>query len=163
MKQKLSAYKPQLYQWVFIALLLFVSFLYSYHQTLSLRPQSIHQWRQCDCLSITMNYYMEDRNFLEPSIHRIGECDNGKTISEFPIIYYTVAQLWKVFGYHEWISRLVNCLFLFAGLFALFKLCEDILQHSVWAISQRLWFSPPPFWCIMATTLWRMFQHLVSP
>src|ERR1019366_7525126 len=77
-------------------------------------------------------------------IHRIGLCDNGKTVSEFPIIYYTIAKLWKVFGYHEWIFRLMNTLILFSALFALFKFYEDVLKNSVWAIMITLFFFTSP-------------------
>jgi len=45
------------------------------------RPQSIHQWRQCDCLSITMNYFQDNNSFFEPSIHHLANDGTGKTIS----------------------------------------------------------------------------------
>ncbi len=144
MLKNLQSYNPKGYQWLFIGLLAITSFAYSYHKIIKMGPASIHQWRQSDCLSITMNYYMENRDFLDSSVHRIGLCDNGKTVSEFPIIYYTVAKLWKVFGYHEWIFRLMNTLILFSALFALFKFCEDVLKNSVWAIMITLFFFTSP-------------------
>ena len=119
---------------IFIFLLIAISFLYNYHQILMYRPYSIHQWRQADCLSITMNYYMEGRNFFEPKIHWLCDGKDGKTISEFPIIYYTVAQLWKVFGHREFIFRLINILIVFTGLFCLFRLLTGILSDAFWAI-----------------------------
>jgi hypothetical protein len=131
---KLSSYNPKVYQWVFIVLLGISSFFYLYPKIISLPPQSIHQWRQSDCLSITLNYFMEDRKFLDPSVHWTGPQDNGKTVSEFPIIYFTVAKLWKLFGYHLFYYRLLDTLILFSALFALFKFCEDLLKNSVWSI-----------------------------
>ncbi|MCK9401184.1 MAG: glycosyltransferase family 39 protein [Bacteroidales bacterium] len=116
----------------FVILLLSISLLYNYHNILTHRPYSTHLWRQADCLSITMNYYMENRNFLEPAIHWVGEKD-GKTVSECPLIYYSVAQLWKVFGYHEFIFRLINILIVFSGLFCLYKLIQIIISDSFWS------------------------------
>lgn len=95
---------------------------------------SVHQWRQCDCLSITLNYFKEDRSFLNPSVCWIGEKGTGETVSEFPIIYYTVAQLWKIFGQHEYIFRGLVVLILFTSLFLLFRTFERFLNNSFWAI-----------------------------
>ncbi len=142
--EKLKQYNPKVYQWLFIGLLILTSFAYSYHKIIGMRPESVHQWRQSDCLSITMNYFMENRNFLDSSVHRIGVSDNGKTVSDFPIIYYTVAKLWQVFGHREWIFRLFDTLILFSALFALFKFCEDLLKNSVWAIMITLFFFTSP-------------------
>lgn len=131
---------------IFIALLLLVSVFYGFPKILSSRPCSIHQWRQTDCLSITMNYYMEDRNFLEPAIHWQGEDRNGQTVGECPLLYFTVAKLWKVFGYHEFIYRLLNTLLVFLGLYCLFRIMLDILKDGFWAIGiTLLMFSSPIF------------------
>lgn len=129
------SYNPKYSKWVLIILLIIVSFVYNYDEILFFRPQGLHQWRQCDCLSITMNYYQEGINFFQPSVHNLGNDGTGKTVSDFPIIYYFVANLWKLFGHHEFIFRLVNLIITFLGLFALFKLAEDILKDSIWAIS----------------------------
>ncbi|NJO89159.1 MAG: hypothetical protein HC831_09520 [Chloroflexia bacterium] len=99
-----------------------------------MRPQSIHQWRQCDCLSITLNYYNENVGFFEPQMHYLGKDGTGKTVSDCPIIYYSVAKLWKVFGYHEFIYRLVVLTLCFLGLVALMKTIEKILNDSFIAI-----------------------------
>ena len=118
---------------LFVALLLAVSLLYGYHDILFARPSYHHIWRQADCLSITMNYFQDDRNFFRPAINWVGD-SGGRTISEFPIIYFSVAQLWKVFGYHEFIFRLINVLIVFSGLFCLFRLAREFLSDTFWAI-----------------------------
>ncbi len=128
----------------FIILLFTISLLYNYPQILKHRPYSIHQWRQADCLSLTLNYYKEGRNFFEPAIHWVGNGKDGKTISEFPIIYYTVAKLWKLFGYHEYIFRLVNILIVFSGLFCLYRLIFDILSDLFWSITITLFLFTSP-------------------
>jgi len=128
---------------IFIIVLLAVSFLYGYHDILFARPAYHHIWRQADCLSITMNYYQDNLNFLTPAIHWVGD-KQGRTISEFPIIYYLVAQLWKIFGYHEFIFRLVNILIVFSGLFCLYRLSREFLSDTFWAILIPLFlFSSP--------------------
>jgi 4-amino-4-deoxy-L-arabinose transferase-like glycosyltransferase len=120
---------------LFILVLLVIAFLYGYHSIFFHRPSYHHLWRQADCLSITMNYYMDDRNFFEPAIHWVGEkAKDGRTISEFPIIYFTVAQLWKVFGHHEFIFRLINVLIVFSGLFCLYRFARELLEDTFWAI-----------------------------
>ena len=128
---------------IFVLLLLAVSFFYDYPAILFSRPSYHHIWRQTDCLSITMNYYRDNRNFFEPAILYDGGC-GGKTASEFPVIYYTVAQLWKIFGYHEFIFRLVNILIVFTGLYCLFRLAREFLEDDFWAIMVPIYlFSSP--------------------
>lgn len=118
---------------VFLIFLLLLSFLYNYHHILSFRPYSIHQWRQCDCLSITMNYFKEHRGFFQPAIYWLGDKE-GKTVSECPLIYYSVAQLWKLFGFHEFIFRMINILIVFTGLFCLFQMILFFIKNTLWSL-----------------------------
>ncbi len=118
----------------FISALIALFFIYGFHEILFLRPQSMHQWRQADCLQITHNYLTESWNFFSPSIHNYFS-DNetsGKTIGEFPLLYYFVAILWKVFGEHEFIFRLVNLSLFFVGLFALYETLKQLLNNTFW-------------------------------
>jgi 4-amino-4-deoxy-L-arabinose transferase-like glycosyltransferase len=128
---------------LFVALLLAVSILYGYHDILFARPSYHHIWRQSDCLSITKNYFEDNRNFFRPAINWVGD-KGGRTISEFPIIYFSVAQLWKIFGYHEYIFRLIDILIVFTGLFCLFRLAREFLSDTFWAVIIPLFlFSSP--------------------
>lgn len=136
--KNLPSYYPSYSKWVFVLLLIGIAFAYNYHKILFLRPQSIHQWRQCDCLSLTMNYYQEGMIFFSPSVHWIGCSDDGKTVGELPVINYFVAFLWKIFGHHESIFRAVNLLIVISGLFVLWKFLEGILKDSFWAITLTL-------------------------
>ena len=120
---------------LFIIILIILSFTYNFQNILTLRPQGIHQWRQCDCLSISLNYFQDGNPFLKPAMHNLAGDGTGQTASDFPGLYYFVAQLWKVFGFHEYIFRIVSLLFSFLGLFALFKTLEHILKDTFWAIS----------------------------
>ena len=70
-------------------------------------PRGVHQWRQTDCASIALNYFQDSPGFFHPQEHNLtGE--NGATVSEFPVLYYLDAQLYRLFGPHELIMRLVN-------------------------------------------------------
>lgn len=86
-----------------------------------MRPQGPHQWRQADCLSYTLNYYKEDISFWEPRVHNLGEDGQGLAVSEFPIVYFSVSRLWRLFGQQEWMYRLIVFLFSFLGLIALWR------------------------------------------
>jgi len=112
-----SIFKKNILLLLFVVCLFFLNF---YTKTLFYRPGSIHQWRQADCLSITKNYYEEGFHFFSPKIHYQGPVD-GKAVSEFPILNYTVACLWKVFGEHEFIYRLLEYLIFLTGIFFLFN------------------------------------------
>jgi hypothetical protein len=127
----------------FFILLFSVSLLYGYIEIFFKNPSYHHLWRQSDCLSITMNYYKENLNFFTPAIHWVGDKD-GRTISEFPIIYYIVAQLWKVFGHSETIFRLINIFIVFSGLYCLFRFTREFLSDGFWAVFIPLFlFSSP--------------------
>jgi hypothetical protein len=121
---------------LFIIAFLAVSITYNYIHIFELGPRALHIWRQSDCLSITLNYYQHGMNFFEPEIHNLIADDNttGKTIGEFPLFYYLVAGLWKLFGVHEWIFRFAGLLLVFWGLFSLFKTGYYFLRDTFWAL-----------------------------
>jgi len=132
---------------LFILLLLAISFYYNYHEIIFKRPQSVHKWRQSDCASIALNYYQEGMNFFNPQTHNLtseGGTSGRCSTSEIPILYYTVAGLYSVFGYHESIFRIFNTLLFFLGLFYLFKLFFYLLKDSFWAISLSILFFTSP-------------------
>lgn len=139
--------KNKLTQLLFILTLLFVSFLYDYHKITFKRPQSVHAWRQSDGGSLALNYYQNGMNFFQPRVHNLTS-DGGTTgyssTSEIPILYYTVALFYKVFGYHEFIYRLLNTLIFLTGLFYLFKGIKIKTGDSFWAAALSLYiFSSP--------------------
>ncbi|HXC06489.1 MAG TPA: glycosyltransferase family 39 protein, partial [Bacteroidia bacterium] len=120
--------------WLFL-LLLFLSWLYSYVQILPLRPSSVHQWRQTDCLSLADNYYQGNWNLFQPSLHVLfsDQETSGKSAGEFPLLYYVVALLWKIFGKHEYIARLLTIGIAFWGMNALFRLSYRLLKDIFWS------------------------------
>jgi hypothetical protein len=87
--------------------------------TLMLPPRGLHQWRQADALSQTLNYFGDGMRFWEPAIH-LQHGVEGKGAGEFPILYYMNAALWKLGGEPlPWTLRWTNLLFWLAGLTAL--------------------------------------------
>ena len=119
---------------LFVSVFSVLFFLYNFHGTIGLKPQSMHTWRQADCLSFVQNYYERDIPFLEPQMLRMSKDGNFSMISEFPIIYYTVGKLWKLFGKHEFIHRGINLLIVYLGLFYLFRMLRDFLKSTFWAL-----------------------------
>lgn len=141
---KVHSYFPRFSKWIFFVLVLVMSYIYHYQNILFLSPQSLHLWRQCDCLSITLNYYQDGNNFFEPAIHNLGHDGTGKTISEFPVIYYLVAKIWQIIGHQDYIFRLIVLLIFYTGLFALFKVFESVLKDSVLSMAFTLFLFTSP-------------------
>ncbi len=123
-------YHPRFSLGYMLIIIVSMSLYYNYQEILFYRPQSVHQWRQCDGLSFALNYYQDNNPLLQPSTHFLGSDLTGKAAAEFPLLYYFTAKLWKIFGYHEYIFRLVNLLIFVFGLIALMKIFEDVLKDS---------------------------------
>jgi len=64
-------------------------------------------------------------------------CDDGlsgKTAGEFPLLYWSVAQLWKITGKSEFLYRLVVLIISFTGLYAVFRASKKILNNNIQAL-----------------------------
>lgn len=129
---------------IFIILLLVLAYIYDFDRILFLDPQSVHMYRQSDCLSYALNYYMENRGFFEPSFNFIGVTGNGQTVSDFPLIYYVVGKIWQFAGQHIVIYRGLVLLLFFTGLFFLYRTLARLFEDRLWAIliSLMLFTSP---------------------
>ncbi|MBN2818842.1 MAG: hypothetical protein JXP36_07725 [Bacteroidales bacterium] len=135
-KQKLSI--------IFCLVFVFIFFFWGYNNLLSTGPMSIHAWRQSDSYSFALTYFNENNKLLEPSILFIGEHGNSKTVSEFPILYFLTAKIWKVTGITPAVLKLINFLLLLSGLFHLLMLSWKILKDNFWSIFVVLFlFSSP--------------------
>lgn len=126
----MKQYFPKWSLLIYLAIFILQCFAYHYNRILPLRPRSVHHWRQADGLVIAQNYYEEDRGFFNPATNLISYSGSRDAVSEFPIIQYIVAQLWKVFGVHEWIYRLINIIFLLTGFMIFMKAVEKEIQNS---------------------------------
>ena len=72
-------------------------------------------------------------NFFKPKINRFIEGE-GVTGCEFPIIYYTVAILYKIFGFNEIFFKLIGILLYVFGSIAFLKIIKMHLQNSILSI-----------------------------
>ncbi len=133
-KINLPLYNRKISSLVFVAIFISLFFVYGFNDIIFMRPQGIHQWRQCDCLAFTQSYYQDGNSFWQPKLLFLANDGTGKAASDFPLIYYSIAQIWKIFGKHEFIYRAIVLALAFAGLFSLFKISEDILKDSFVAL-----------------------------
>jgi hypothetical protein len=97
------------------------------------RPTSIHASAQTQRASIALNYYRNDMNFFEPRIQRYID-GPGITGVEFPIIYYTAAICYKMFGFDEIFMRLIDLIIVVIGLFMFYRLTLIFIKNSFLAI-----------------------------
>lgn len=114
-------------------------------ESLFLRPMGVHQWRQSDSASEALNYAQNDIYFFTPQMHsQTGK--NGYSASEFPIIYYAVAQLYKWFGFHEYIFKLVNLAFFIMGLWFLYLIALRFIKNKWLAIIPVIILGTSPYY-----------------
>lgn len=124
------------YSFLFIIIVLIVAYYYNYGDILQKRPQSVHHWRQTDCASIALNYYKHGMHFFQPEVmFQISDGGtSGYTVGECPVFYYFIAILWKIFGYSDYIYRLVNMVIFFSGLFALHRITLKLTKDLFWSV-----------------------------
>lgn len=128
----------------FTVIFLFLFFFMGYNRLWSTGPCSTHTWRQSDSYSFALTYYYDDNNFLEPSILFIGESGHGRAISEFPILYFLTAKIWKLTGPSPGVLRFLNLAILLIGLYHLLLLSFELLKDRFWALfTVLLLFSSP--------------------
>ena len=113
--------------------LISISLLYNFQEIISLPPYSLHQWRQADALSITLNYFKEGMDFLNPKMH-FQRSIEGRGVGEFPIIYYFNAAVWHITGQSNTTARLLNIIIAFMGFIALQKASFILLKDKFYSI-----------------------------
>src|SRR5438067_9127336 len=92
-------------------------------------------WRQSDVAAIARNYFQGGFHFAHPQIDWAGN-EPGYVGTEFPILPFSAAICYKIFGVHEWIGR-VQALILFAlSVPFFFLLVRKIFGEiaAVWAL-----------------------------
>jgi len=119
---------------------------YEYGRVMNLRPLPMHLWRQTDCLSLTWNYYAGGASFASPQIHAqmADGGTSGYSAGEFPLLYWSVAQIWKLTGQSEFAYRLVGLILHFFAAYALFLTLRRLLKSDFWAIGISLLWSTSP-------------------
>ena len=104
----------------FVIIVVFVIVMNKGYETFFFRPCSAHQWRQSDGASYALNYYQHNLGFLPPQVHH-RHAEDGRAVSEFPIVYYLAAQLYKVFGFHDYFIRWIHFAIFLLGLIYITK------------------------------------------
>jgi hypothetical protein len=137
-KRECKAYFPNSSWVVFFLAIISISYTYNYQEILTLPPQSLHHWRQADCLSLTQNYFESHNPFLEPSVHNLGTTGNGKTVSDFPLIYFGIGKIWQFTGRHYFIYRTLVFLLFCSALFYWYRYLENELNDSVLSLFATL-------------------------
>lgn len=134
----------------FLIALLIVMGNVRWDAALNTGPCEPHLWRQSDCVSITQ-YYAKGAPFFEPEMHcRLSDNGtSGKTVAEFPIIYYVIGKIWSVTGTQYWIYRLFNGLFCLLTMILLYRSLLKIT--GVW-----FWSALGPF-LIMASPIYAFY------
>lgn len=117
---------------VFVGLL----FFYRYHHTSFYVPKGLHQWRQCVGASYAKNYYNYNLDISEARIYNHISQDETSDVTfvEMPVLYYSVAVLYEIFGPHDSVFRIFNALILLVGLFLLFKTLRFYLKDIFWSL-----------------------------
>ena len=134
----------------FFLILIVLGFAFGWFETINKGPYSLHQWRQADCLSITQNYVNNNLNFFKPEIHWLGTKGNGKTVSEFPIVYFVVATVWHFLAPYHLFYRSLTLLFSFLGMFALFKISSRFIENKIFKFLPVLFLLGSPLYVYYA-------------
>ncbi|MFL6583988.1 MAG: ArnT family glycosyltransferase, partial [Chthoniobacterales bacterium] len=91
-------------------------------------------WRQSDVAAIARNYFANGFRFAYPQIDWGGDA-TGYVGTEFPILPFAAATIYKLAGVREWVGRGESVLFFAIGLPFFFLLVRDVFDKrvSVWA------------------------------
>ncbi len=111
---------------LFVFICVVTAFLFSYPVLINLAPQTLHLWRQSDCLAFALNYY-EGQSFFQPRVYNYLN-DNGLCAGECPLIYFVVGKIWQITGVQYWIFRAIQLCIFYAGAWALFNLSAGITK-----------------------------------
>lgn len=127
-------FRKNIQRYLFCGLFIALFFFMGFHRIFNDNPQSIHAWRQSDSYAIALSYYYENNKFFEPHLLYTGTDGDRQAISEFPILYYLTAKIWKLTGVNPAVLKLINFLILFTGLYYLSLLVLEILEDRFWSI-----------------------------
>lgn len=138
--------KPNVIFSVFVILLLLSG---NVQHVIFLRPQSEHQWRQCDAASQSLNYYQNKVPFFTPQYHTLY-AENGHGASEFPIVYYFISKLYSLFGFHEYLHRATTLILFLLGLWFLYKTALLFISNKFLALLPVIFLGTSPVYFFYA-------------
>ena len=141
MLQNLNSKKSYL----LLACLISIQFVcYTYYKYLFIEPQSIHAWRQMDCLSFAYNFFSGRATFFHPCLNNLDTSGVGRAASEFPLIQYLIAQLWKLTAVSTALFRIVNLLFVMLGIFYIYRIFLYFSKQYYLAVFSAAIFASAP-------------------
>ncbi len=130
---------------IVLVLLIFIAFFAADGiHVINYPPQSVHMWRQSDCAAYARRYYETNSGLLSPSFYNLVAKD-GRSISEFPVIYYIAGKLFHVFGMHYWILRGLTFFCYIIGLLYLFKCVQFWIKDPVLELFVVIIFATTPY------------------
>ena len=87
-------------------------------------------WRQCETASIARNFYYDGMNIFYPQVLWGGTTEGYIGQTEFHLYPFLVAILYKLFGVHEFLGRLVSILAFCGGSVFLYKLARKYTDKT---------------------------------
>ncbi len=99
--------------------------------------------RQVPTADIAKNFYEKKTNILYPQ-YSIKGGEGGYIEIEFQILPYITAKLYKIFGFHEIIGRIVAVMFSLAGFIFLYLLLNELMFDRMLNLSIMLIYSILP-------------------
>lgn len=89
----------------------------------------IHEWRKTDSLSFALNYE-KGASFFSPETNFISDAGNRNAAAEFPIIYYFIGNIWRIFGHFDWIAKLISIATLFTSISLFSKVTNHFFRNQ---------------------------------
>ncbi len=114
-------------------------------------PADRASWRECDEAGIARNFYREGMNIFYPRVDWRGDTP-GYAEMEFPLFPWTTAVLYKIFGYHEYLGRVVSLVFSLLTLGVFFLLARHLLP-DIGAIAAAAFFTFNPIFIYISNSL----------
>ena len=115
---------------VYAILIIFAGFLTRLVH-LKLPLFEVAMWRQCQTASVARNFYYYGMNIFYPQISYGGTTNGIVGDTEFQVYPFIVALLYKFWGVHEYLGRLVSILAFCGGAFFLYKLTRKYVGSTV--------------------------------
>lgn len=128
----------RLHIFLFLVIILGISWFFHYFEIFHFVAHGPHQWRQSDSCSFVQNYYNNGLDFFKPQVHHNISGEGFGSPSEFPILYYLTALIWSWFSPHDGVLRIINYLILIVGYFSLFKLSFHLTKDLFYALAVPL-------------------------
>jgi len=100
----------------------------------------IHAWRQTQTMTVVENFATEDMHILDPRINSRGSGD-GIFRMEFPLMQWAFAWVYKLFGHHLVLIRVLSfgiSLFSFIGFYRLlrqYRVPEAVSALGMWTFA----------------------------